>query len=215
MTTYMQKIVLVFSLLCFSVMAARNAGPAAPMPDKPRGQPAVAVAVHVAEEKPPSPPPAVARPVESAGDKSATAGRQGAAMKVEGILQDPGTLLPWMLSRGWLAVLADKDNKLVGRILADRRVIAPSVVTGGVVRDATAELAGFIGGLPSGAARGWLIWTAATWRQIEKKLRAHGDVHTVRLRYDLTRAGLLAVTIVEVRTTHAVERPGETFTIQL
>lgn len=211
----LSRTALVGAWAVFLTLGAVGAGPTVLAPDRSREQPGTPVAVRAHQEKAPSPPTDAKASAGTAGKSPAGAGRQGAALKVDAVFHDPNSLLRWMLRNGWVALLTDKDNRLTARVTAEGRLIDPTVVSAGIPRDATPEIAGFIGGLPSGAARGLLIWPDRAWAVIERKIRAREELpHTARLRYDLSPAGALAVTIVEIRSARGVTRPGETFIIQ-
>lgn len=212
----LSRTALVGAWAVFLTLGAVGAGPAVLAPDRSREQSGTPVAVRAHQEKVPSPPEGAKAPAGTAGKSPAGAGRQGAVLKVDAVFHDSNRLLQWMLQNGWVVLLADKDNRLTARVTAEGRLIGPTIVTAGTPRDATSEIAGFIGGLPSGAARGLLIWPDRVWAAIERKIRAREESpHTARLRYDLSPAGALAVTVVEIHSARGVTRPGETFVIQL
>lgn len=139
----------------------------------------------------------------------------GAAIRIDASFDDPARTVSWMLREGnWMAVLVDRDHRPVGRVLADGRVVAPGVVTSGVPRLATAEVMSILPqGLPQGATAAWLIWPSRHWLQVERGLRAHGDIRSAKVRYSLTSQGL-AVTVVEVQTAHGAVKPNDTFIVQ-
>ena len=173
------------------------------------------IRVGLAQEQPKDKPAAAAR-TEAVPASAKGAGRvsEGAAIRIDATFDDPAGTVRWMLrDGGWMAVLVDRDHRPIGRVLADGRVIAPGVVTSGVPRLATAEVVSIMPqGLPLGATAAWLVWPRS-WEQVQRGLRAYGDVHSAKVRYALTPRGL-AVTVVEVQTAQGSIKPNETFVIQ-
>ena len=139
--------------------------------------------------------------------------QQGAAIRVEARFREPTQVVRWMLERGWVAVLVGQDNKPLWRVLTNGRLVAPGVLTSGVPRQATAEVAGILAQeLPQGVKAAWLVWPARTWGLLERKLLAHEGIYGARLEYVLTPEGL-AVKVLEVHTVHGSKQPGEIFVI--
>ncbi len=199
------------------VVQMAGSGPAsAPAPETAKRAPAP-VRVGLAPERPLDKPAAAKAEAVPASAKGTGRASDGAAVKIDASFDDPGRTLRWMLREGgnWVAVLVDRNHQPVGRVLADGRVIAPGIVTSGVPRLATAEVASSIlpQGLPSGATAAWLVWPSRSWQQVEKGLRAYGDVSSAKVRYALTPQGL-AVTVIEAQTAQGVVRPNATFYIQ-
>lgn len=196
------------------VLQVAGNGSAAPDSAKRASPPPIKVGL--APEQPKDKPPVARAEPVPASAKGAGRASEGPAIRIDATFDDPAGTVRWMLGAagGWMAVAVDRNHQPIGRVLQDGKVVPPGVVTSGIPRQATAEVASIMPqGLPQGAVAAWLIWPSRYWQQVERGLRAYGDVRSAKVRYAPTQQGL-AVTVVEVQTAQGVIQPNAVFNIR-
>lgn len=121
-----------------------------------------------------------------------TSGSGQSDLRLDATYVDGARVMEALVGAGAVILLLDANHRLIARITADGSIIKPSPGDlQGVPRQATAEVAQFLGGpLPKGAVHGIVVWPSALWSRLTKDIP--NNVRYARARLSVRQGELSA-----------------------